>query len=116
MRFDGAPRKLPPGHSAQQYWNRKHDYAINAQIVGGPDSLIYDVDACFYGSANDAHVYEWSKVRPMLENNGRFHVAGDSAYPMSPVMIKLYPIAEAANHSTVNKRPIGKNKLVNLRF
>ena len=84
-------------HTAQQYWNRKHDYAINVQIVGGPDGLIYDVVARCYGSANDACVYEWSEVRGMLENYGRFHVTGDLAYPMLPVMVKPYPIAEAAN-------------------
>ena len=67
--FDGAPENLPVGHNSQQYWNRKHDYSLNVQIVGGPDGLIYDVDARWYGSANDARVYAWSEVRRFLEAN-----------------------------------------------
>jgi hypothetical protein len=30
--FDYAPRDLPPGHFLQQYYCRKHTYALNCQV------------------------------------------------------------------------------------
>ena len=40
--FEENPRRIPRNRIAQQFFNRKMKYSINAQCIGGTDGLIYD--------------------------------------------------------------------------
>ena len=52
--FLEQPRNLPPGRSAENFFNRKGDYSINGQIFGGMDCRIYDINLSASGSFHDA--------------------------------------------------------------
>ena len=67
--------------------NRKGLYSINAQIVGGIDRKLYDIQLTSPGSYHDAAMYQFSmSTRNTL---GGF-VLGDSAYPLSKFCITPY--------------------------
>ena len=70
--------------------------AINAQAVAD-DRLIRDIDIRWPGSTHDGRIWGRSQVKPYLEQQRRFLIAGDSGYPISEVLIKPYTTAEAAN-------------------
>ena len=84
----------------------KQFYAINAQIVGD-DKLIRDIDVKWPGSTHDSRVWCRSEVKPYLEQQRHFLIAGDSAYPISEILIKPYTTAEAANDN--RKRLFNRN-------
>ena len=46
LKFQEAPRNLPENKHQQQFWCRKQNYAINAQVVGD-DNMIRDIDIRF---------------------------------------------------------------------
>ena len=96
LKFEAAPRKLPENKHQQQFWCRKQFYAINAQVVAD-DRLIRDIDVRWPGSTHDGRIWGRSEVKPYLEQQRRFLIAGDSGYPISEVLIKPYTTAEAAN-------------------
>ena len=96
IKFETAPRKLPENKHPQQFWCRKQFYAINAQVVAD-DRLIRDIDIRWPGSTHDGRIWGRSQVKPYLEQQRRFLIAGDSGYPISEVLIKPYTTAEAAN-------------------
>ena len=79
----------------------KRFYAINAQIFGD-DKLIRDIDVKWPGSTHDSKVWCKSEVKPYLEQQRCFLIAGDSAYPISEILIKPYTTAEAANDNRKN--------------
>jgi len=94
VRFDTAPRGFPTNTLALQDFNcRKNFYAINAQVVCNDEMLILDLDCDWPGRTHDARVWAWSDVRAYLEGGpvpGVYFLAGDSAYPISPVLLKPY--------------------------
>ena len=96
LKFESAPRKLPVNKHPQQFWCRKQFYAINAQVVAD-DRLIRDIDIRWPGSTHDGRIWGRSQVKPYLEQQRRFLIAGDSGYPISEVLIKPFTTAEAAN-------------------
>ena len=64
--------------------------------------LILDLDCDWPGRTHDARVWAWSDVRVYLEGGavpGVYFIAGDSAYPISPVLLKPYSNAEAGNNA-----------------
>lgn len=95
VRFDEAPRGLPPNRHAQQYWCRKQYHAINAQIVAGDTHLIYDIDCGWPGSTHDARIWRMSDVKIALEQQQQFLLAGDSGYPISTLLVKPFSTAES---------------------
>ena len=95
VRFCDSPRRLPPDKNPQQYWCRKQFYAINVQVVCN-DQFICDLDCRWPGSTHDSRVWIRSSVKPYLEEQRRFYIAGDSGYPISEILIKPYTTAESA--------------------
>ena len=77
LRFQDAPRKLPPGKHQQQFWCRKQSYSINGQVVAN-DRYICDIDIRWPGSTHDSRVWSRSQVKPYLEQQRRFLIAADS--------------------------------------
>jgi hypothetical protein len=60
--------------------------------------LILDLDCHWSGKTHDAHVWAWSAVRTYLKAvPGPFLIMGDSAYPISPILMKPYSNREAAD-------------------
>ena len=95
VRFSEAPRGLPPDKDTQQFWCRKQFYALNVQVVAN-DEFIYDLDCGWPGQTHDARIWNRSEVKAYIEEQRRFLIAGDSAYPISENLIKPYSTGEAA--------------------
>lgn len=110
-RFCEAPRRLPPHKHAQQFWCRKQFYAVNVQVVGN-DEFIFDLDVRWPGSTHDARVWNRSQVKPYLEEQRRFFIAGDSGYPISEILIKPYSTQEAGQD---RKKRLFNQRLSGLR-
>ena len=108
-RFEEAPRRLPVGKHKQLFWCRKQFYAVNTQVVAN-DWRICDLDVSWPGSTHDSRVWNRSKVKPYVEEQRRFLIAGDSGYPISEVLIKPFNINEASQDKRkriFNKRHSG---------
>jgi hypothetical protein len=104
-RFDHAPRDIPqiPGRPLrkQDFFCRKGFYAMNCQVVCNDKFLILDLDCDWPGITHDARVWSYSTVRRYLETiPGYFLLAADSAYPISPVVMKPYTNREAGEDDT----------------
>ena len=95
VRFSEAPRGLPPDKDTQQFWCRKQFYALNVQVVAN-DEFIYDLDCGWPGQTHDARTWNRSEVKAYIEEQRRFLIVGDSAYPISENLIKPYSTGEAA--------------------
>ena len=94
-------RELPPTRIAQTFFGRKFRYAINAQVLGGINKMIYDVFLGCPGKFPDSVAWRTSPVKVMLERqHPLFRVAGDSAYPKSKLLVTPYRTAEAANNDS----------------
>ena len=99
VRFQEAPRRLPPQKHKQQFWCRKQFYSINVQVVAG-DRFIYDLDCRWPGSTHDSRIWNRSQVKAYLEQQRRFLLAGDSGYPISEILIKPYTTVESGQDRT----------------
>jgi len=104
VKFDSAPREIPAEANlvAQDFNCRKNFYAFNTQVVCNDRFLICDLDTDWPGKTHDAKVWAWSDVRVYLEGGavpGNFYIAGDSAYPISPVLMKPYTNREALDNA-----------------
>jgi hypothetical protein len=96
VRFDLAPRNVPANINLQDFNCRKNFYALNCQVICNDELLICDLDCDWPGRTHDARVWAWSDVRTYLEAvPGTYYIAGDSAYPISPVLMKPYTNREA---------------------
>ena len=94
--FEDKPQGIPHLRTQQSFFGRKCRYAINAQVVGGPDGLIYDLDLSSPGSFADSTTWRSSRVKPVLEQqHPLFRLAGDSGYPKSKLLVTPYSMAEA---------------------
>lgn len=103
LNFDGKPLNIPPNTVVHSFFSRKFRYAINAQVVGGPDRLIYDLELGAPGSWNDASVWRQSDVKKALERRcPRFRLAGDSGYPRSVILIT--PFSQIEGENDMSKR------------
>ena len=105
--FSDAPRNIPANKTKQMFWCRKQFYSLNTQVVAN-DQLIYDIDCGWPGSTHDARVWMRSEVKRFLEQQRRFFIAGDSGYPISEILMKPYPVPEAAQD--------GRKRLFNKRI
>jgi hypothetical protein len=88
---------------------RKNFWALNCQIVCNDEMLILDLDCHWYGKTHDAHVWAWSAVRTYLEAvPGPFLIVGDSAYPISPILMKPYSNREATAVCSMSCSPLSR--------
>jgi hypothetical protein len=98
VRFDGAPRGIPVGPgfpNRQNFFTRKMFYGINTMVVANDRKLIVALDKDWHGAAHDARVWSECRRKRDIESRRDFLLAGDSAYPISDVLMKPYPTAEA---------------------
>jgi hypothetical protein len=110
VKFQEAPRGIPPGTVKRDFWNRKMCHAFNVQVVGTDSGQMCNVNAGFFGSANDSRIWADSLVKEAIESQNQFLVAGDSGYPISQHLITPYRSAEAmadASKRLFNKRLSG---------
>jgi len=97
LKFSEAPRKLPPNKHKQQFWSRKQDYGIQAQVVAN-DRFILDLDVGWPASAHDSRIWKRSEVKQYLDEEvDDSYIAADQAYPISDYLMKPYTVEEAAN-------------------
>ena len=92
-KFEELPRGIPvaPGYPvAQSFFSRKACAGIPALTLGNEKHLILALDKDWQGSAHDAVIWEHSLFKPIVEENREHLVAGDSAFPISDVLIKPY--------------------------
>ena len=66
------------------------DFYFPILYVTSNETRICDIDFSWPGKAHDARVYNASEVKMWLEGQQTFKAAGDSAYPISKVMMKPY--------------------------
>ena len=90
--FLERPRQIPGGRDHVAFINRKGMYSINAQIVGGIDRKIYDIQLSSPGSYHDSATYTMSMFKGWLETRNELggYVLGDSAYPLSTYLLTPY--------------------------
>lgn len=118
---DGTHIKLSGLKREQEhrYVNRNGDHSLNVQIVCNAKLMITSINARFPGSNHDAYIYSNSRVNVTLENLYRenpnemsfligktvekgifsshlpniapFMYLGDSAYPLTPWLMKIFP-------------------------
>jgi hypothetical protein len=93
--FKGCPRRIPQTIVKQNYWNRKQCYAINCQVIANDRQITCDIDCDWHGGAHDAAIWSDSHAKRYIERQRRFLLAGDSAYPISDILIKPYSNNEA---------------------
>ena len=74
---------------------RKVFYGINTLVVANDLHLICALDPDWPGSSHDAHIWRESIFKPLIEQNRRFLLAGDSAFPISDVLVKPYSTRDA---------------------
>jgi hypothetical protein len=110
-RFEEAPRRFPIGKHKQLYWSRKQFCAVNTQVVAN-DWRICDVDVSWPGSTHDSRVWCRSQVKPYVEQQRMFLIAGDSGYPIREVLIKPFNINVASQDK---RKRIFNKKLSGLR-
>ena len=76
--------------------NRKGFNSLNILATGGSDKLLYDLVVNAPGSFHDAAIYQMSGVKPYMESRFPRHIClGDSAFPISDVLITPYSTAES---------------------
>jgi hypothetical protein len=93
--FEEAPCNCPPGTVKQNLWCRKMKYAINIQAIGNHKRLLLDLNADWQGANNDARIWHNSLVKPLIERQRQYLLAGDSAYPISENLITPYRNADS---------------------
>jgi hypothetical protein len=66
--------------------------------------LIRDVNPDSPGVTHDARVWAFSGAKQYVEAHlGGFFIVGDSAYPLSPVLMKVYSAREAENDINIRR-------------
>lgn len=85
-KIKGVPvgRGLP---NQQNFFTRKMRFGINTMIIANDKKYIHAIDVEWHGAVHDARVWRLSLARPLIEARPQFLLAGDSAYPISHVLI-----------------------------
>ena len=109
--FEGMPRGRPPLVPPQRFWNRKQEYSLNIQVISNGERICA-VDPGWPGSAHDSRIWMRSFERLIVEADPSHFICGDSAYPISRVLVKPYPPAET-RHS--RRKRIFNKKLSGIR-
>ena len=91
--------QVPPyySHPAEYFSVRKKFHCMNVQIVCDAEYRILNVNASWPGSVHDARVWRNSAVFRLLSSGmaGDKLLIADSAYPISPFLMKPFSQAEA---------------------
>ncbi|XP_066593228.1 putative nuclease HARBI1 [Prorops nasuta] len=85
-----------PTEHPNSYINRKGFYSVILQGVCDYNMKFIDIFAGYCGSVHDARVWQLSDLKHLIDNNreqycpGYLHLLGDSAYPLSRVLLTPY--------------------------
>ena len=93
--YEELPCGIPigPGYPvAQSFWTRKGHPAVPVLTLGNHRKLILALDKDWNGGAHDAVIWEHCLFKPSIEENRAHLLAGDSAFPISDVLIKPYTV------------------------
>ena len=96
-KFVGMPRDRPAHIPPQRFWNRKQCYSLSVQVISNSERICA-VDVGWPGSAHDSRIWTRSLERLIVEADPSHRICGDSAYPISAVMVKPYPARETRNN------------------
>ncbi|TRY72003.1 hypothetical protein TCAL_09538 [Tigriopus californicus] len=109
IRLDHSPNRneLPNGVHTQDFWCRKQFYSVNVQLIGDGFSLIRDFEVKWAGSTHDSRIWRNSPAKIILEQQTEFLIAGDSAYPISPVLVKPFKDTPTNQHRRFNQHLSG---------
>ncbi|XP_068084742.1 putative nuclease HARBI1 [Anabrus simplex] len=90
------PIVAPSHQEAQRYYNRKHFYSVNCQVVCDADMHITNIVARWPGSTHDSRIFRNSVIHNELEQ-GRYdgHLIGDSGYACKKYL--LTPVLQERN-------------------
>jgi hypothetical protein len=85
--LETAPLKQP-----EIYWNRKKRYSIQCQGIVNHNGIFIDYKIGWPGSDHDAKIYQNSYFYQNFNTliKGWNYLLGDSAYPLSSFLIKLF--------------------------
>ena len=104
-------RDIPANVDPAVFINRKGFNSLNVLVTGGCDKLIYNLVYNAPGSYHDAGVYQMSGVKAYLESRFPRNIClGDSAFPISDVLITPYSTIESnrdRNKALFNRRLSG---------
>lgn len=87
----------PPVMNPELFRCRKGYFSLNVQAVCGPDLMFHNVVSRWAGSVHDSRIFENSRLCAELEANlnVRYHLLGDSGYPLRPYL--LTPVSSPQN-------------------
>lgn len=113
--IDGTHIRIlsPGGEEAENFRNRKGYFSLNVQVICNSDYIINDVVARWPGSSHDNTIFENSRIRATLENNGfpNCILLGDSAYGLqhfllTPIQNPVTAAEQLYNESHIRTRTI----------
>jgi hypothetical protein len=99
VRFDNAPPGILAGISGLDYCSHKQHSSMNCQVIANDRKIICDRDCDQHDSAHNACMLRGSTAKQFLEQQRKYVMAGDSAYPISLVLLKPYAKQEGAANS-----------------
>jgi hypothetical protein len=94
VKFEEAPRGIREDTVQQDFWNCEMTNTLNMQIVGNHKGRILYLSADWQGATADAHIWNASAVKFIINRQRHYLVAGDSDYIISETCITPYCVAE----------------------
>lgn len=113
VRFEEKPRDIPDGWDPQRFYGRKLFYSVNVQAVCNQDRFL-NLDVNSPGRTHDAWTWANTPIRGFFEQQNRFMIAGDSAYPISESLMKPYR-PEVAVLDPTRRQVVFNNRLNAIR-
>nr|CAI5830757.1 unnamed protein product [Callosobruchus analis] len=96
------------GEDGEVYRNRKSYFSINVQLVCDRNLKINNIVARWPGSANDATIFNHSRLRTRFEAGefGNSVMLGDSGYPLTQYLLTRLANPDTQPHSLYNESHI----------
>ncbi|XP_022179580.1 putative nuclease HARBI1 [Myzus persicae] len=104
-------------HPEYIYVNRKGYHSINVQLICDSNLKILNVNALFPGSTHDTHVWNNSKVLPILQelhrrNYNNFYLLGDSGYALRQWLLTPIPDPSTEAEENYNRRQMSTRSII----
>ncbi|XP_042905121.1 putative nuclease HARBI1 [Parasteatoda tepidariorum] len=98
------PILKPGGPQAETFRSRKKIFALNVQSLADSDLFIRNIVTRWPGSTHDSTVFDHSYLRAHLETEVpfKYHVLGDSGYPLRPYLMTPFLHPTGANQVRYN--------------
>lgn len=94
------------------YFNRKHFYSINVLAACNADMEFVFVNAKYPGSVHDSAIWQMSKLKSLVNDNGPMFLLGDSGFPSGRNM--LTPVLQETPNSKEERYNIAHKKARNI--